>query len=189
MKKYIIGGIVGLLAVVGIFKLFSSSGGGTVAPAQTADSQQAAQVSANVGGSDFKATAGPASTTAPTTQPATTPTPSSTADAQLMKSTGQLFTSSQDYSYAYRIFPTFVSDQAKQAIDGFDMKTENLGNNLFRITLTAKNSSYKSQILTVSGDQKIYFIETSWGDDEPTADYALHDDYAVAVDSQGYILQ
>lgn len=184
MKKYIISGIIGLLAIVGIFKLFSSSGGGVVTAQQPADNLQTAQVSGNVGGSDFNTTAGPASTTAPAAT-----APSSATGAQLMKSTGQLFTSSPDYAYAYRIFPTMVSDQAKQALDGFDMKTEDLGNNIFRVTLNAKNSSYKTQALTVSGDQKIYFVETSWGDDEPSADYALRDDYAVAVDAQGYILQ
>lgn len=182
MKKYIIGGILGLLALVGIFQLFNSSGG-SVAITPPANSQQTAQVSANTG-SDFATTAGPASTTAPAA-----PATGATAAAGLMKSTSQLFTASPDYSYAYRIFPTMVSDQAKQALDGFDMKTENLGNNTFRVTLTAKNNNYKSQTLTVSGDQKIYFVETSWGDDEPSADYALRDDYAVAVDTQGYILQ
>lgn len=176
MKKYIISGIVGLLVVVGIFQLFNSSGSsGAIKPA---DNQQAAQVSANVG-SDFATTAGQSSST----------TPTSTTAANLMKGTGQLFTSSPDYAYAYRIFPTMVSDQAKQALDGFDMKTENLGNNIFRVTLTATNRNYKSQTLTVSGDQKIYFVETSFGDDAPGQDYELRDDYAVAVNAQGYILQ
>ena len=103
-----------------------------------------------------------------------------------MQSTGQLFSGTSRRSYL--IFPTLASG-ASQALDGFTMTTDNLGNNLYRIMLTPKASDYRTQTFVLTGDDKLYFFETSFGDDNPIQDYVYNDDYAVAVDSQGYVLQ
>ncbi len=110
-------------------------------------------------------------------------------DSQSMKSTGNLFADSPAYKHAYQIFPGQLSSDAQTALAGFDMKTENLGNNSYRITLVAKAHDYKDQSVVISDGQKLYFVETSWGDDEANQDYAYRDDYTVVVDTNGYILK
>ena len=103
-----------------------------------------------------------------------------------MQSTGKLF--SQASQRSYLIFPTLASG-ASTALDGFTMTTDNLGNNLSRITLTPKVNDYQIQTFVLTGSDRLYFFETSFGDDNSSQDYVYGDDYAVAVDSQGYILQ
>jgi hypothetical protein len=107
----------------------------------------------------------------------------------LMQSTLTLFAATTDYQNAYRIYPTFNSAKAKQAISGYTLKVDSLGNNEFRVNLIGKTSAAPNQFFIVSGDQKVYFVERSFGDDSTNSDELAGDDKAVAVDSKGYILQ
>jgi len=103
-----------------------------------------------------------------------------------MQSTGTLF--SQTSRRAYLIFPTLATG-ASQALDGFTLTTVSLGNNTYRVTLTPKVSNYKTQTFVLTGDDKLYFTENSYGDDNTSQDYVYGDDYATAVNAQGYILK
>lgn len=106
-----------------------------------------------------------------------------------MQSTSQLFSDTADFQSAYLIWPGAPSADAQTALDGFNLNSQNLGNNVYKIILTATDRNYHNQSFAVAGNDKIYFVEYSLGDDAPGRDYALGDDYAVAVDSNGYILK
>ncbi len=172
-KTILIVAVVVVLAALGIGKLLLGTKTSNVMTDRTATVDPG---NASSGGAAVSSSASDASPAASTTLPA-------------MRSTGQLFKDSPDYQYAYRIFPTLVSGAAKQALSGFDMKTTDLGNNTYRVDLTTRESQYHSQSFTVMGDQKIYFIERSLGDDSGNNDLVYGDDHAVAVDARGYILQ
>ncbi len=103
--------------------------------------------------------------------------------------TNKVKLSDSDYATsAYLIAPGTASTDAKQALDGFDMQTATQADGSIKVTLTAKRSGYSNQAYTVTPGQKLYFIETSMGDDGPDFDENLGDDTAVLVDQDGYIV-
>lgn len=133
------------------------------------------------------------SSTAPAYQAPSTavsvPATTATTTIQLMTATTQLFASSADYSKSYKIFPGALSSQATTALSGFALSTTDLGNGVTQVNLTAKESQYHSQSFVVGPGQSVYFIEKSLGDDGNDSDANYGDDYGVAVDANGYILQ
>ena len=122
-----------------------------------------------------------------------TVTPTTTPQAGQAKSsltsTGLLLSAQPYASKAYQVFPGPLSAAATRALDGFTLTTKDLGSSSTQVTLTAKKADYKTQVFTVSAGQKLYFIETSLGDDEASQDYDYDDDYAIVVDANGYILK
>ena len=105
-----------------------------------------------------------------------------------MLSTGVPFTQYQYFNKSHQVFPTLATDTTK-ALGAFGYTKESLGNNIYKITLTNKAEGYKGQSVTVSGDQSVYFIERSTGDDSDTEDSVTTDDILVAVDAQGNMLK
>jgi hypothetical protein len=73
-------------------------------------------------------------------------------------------------------------------LTGFDLQKEQLTNGSQKITLKALSPEYHDQIYTVKPGQKLYFIETSMGDDQDNLETNMGDDRAVLVDADGYIL-
>lgn len=132
------------------------------------------------------ATAITASATA-ATQTQQTPTPA-TSTASVMQSTNTAFASSPEYAHAHEVFPTAASD-LKTALGAFTFSKTNLGNNQTKITLANGAEGYKGQSVTVVPGQKVYFVEKSRGDDSDAEDSFTKDDYLVAVDAQGNVLQ
>lgn len=102
--------------------------------------------------------------------------------------TGQKFSDSPDYQYAYLISGPTLSAQAETAITGFDLSktTQTDGTTVYE--LKAKKSGYFDQKYTVKSGQSLYFIESSMGDDNGDVDERLSDDTAVVVDANGYVV-
>ena len=95
------------------------------------------------------------------------------------------------YPYAnksFEVFPTPVATAAK-ALGAFSITKTSLGNNTFKVTLANSAEGSVQQSVTVTGDQKVYFIERSSGDDSASEDSVTTDDMLVAVDAQGNILK
>lgn len=105
--------------------------------------------------------------------------------------TMQKFSDSNDFQYAYKIFPGALSSQAKQAITGFAMTTKNMPDGSTQISLTAQEPQYKNQQYMIKSGYSLYFIERMLGDDNTSEnmDKNLNDDTAIIVDPQGYISQ
>jgi hypothetical protein len=119
---------------------------------------------------------------------ATTSTIMATSTAPLMQSTSQPFTQYKYFSKAHEIFPTLAVD-TKKAMGAFTYKQENLGDNIYRITLVNNAEGYNGQSVTVTSGQSVYFIEPALGDDGASEDSITTDDSLVAVDAQGSILK
>jgi hypothetical protein len=158
-KKTVLLIIIGIVVLVGVVSLIMNNQGSATSPAPV--------------------------------QTVTTPGTSTTAASSsvpLMQSTTQLFSQYQYFSKAHEIFPTLAADTVK-TMGAFSFTKEDLGGNVYRFTLTNSNEGYQGQSVVVSGDQSVYFIERSSGDDSDTEDSSTQDDFLVAVDAQGYILQ
>jgi hypothetical protein len=116
------------------------------------------------------------------------PTPISASSTALMQSTGTLLSQSQYASKVHEVFPTLGAD-TKKTMGAFGYTTEDLGNNLYRITLTNNAEGYQGQSVVVSSGQSVYFVELSARDDTDTEDAGTADDFLLAVDAQGNILK
>jgi hypothetical protein len=93
------------------------------------------------------------------------------------------------WKYAYLISNDALDDQAKAALSGFTRKREMLPDGSVKITLKALSPRYRDQTYILKKNEKLYFIETAWGDDPQFQEYNLGDDRGVKVDANGYILQ
>lgn len=93
--------------------------------------------------------------------------------------------------FAYKIFPGDLSADAKTALTGFDMQVKALSDGSYQVTLVAKKQEYTTQTLVVKSGESLYFIEKSLGDDhgDEDSDGTLHDDSAVVVDRDGYLVE
>jgi len=179
-KKFILIIIVILvLVIIGFGKAFFLGSSDLVA------SQNKAISSLVASSSQTTASSTPAvnSTTAQSTSSVATST------YAVMQAKNQLFASMNNASRAYEVWPTIISARAQQALDGFTLNAQDLGNNIYKIDIVPKVANYQTQSFVVTGDSKIYFVETSFGDDAPNQDYVYGDDYGVAVNAAGYILQ
>lgn len=99
----------------------------------------------------------------------------------------QKFKDSQYYDYAYLVSGISINAAAREALAGFDVSRQVLADGKIKITLKALEARYRNQSYTLSDGQKLYFIETSFGDDSGDREYALSDDTAIIVDKDGYI--
>lgn len=101
---------------------------------------------------------------------------------------GQLFSTSRYAKYAYLISTSVYDAKTKEALSGFTVTKKTLSDGSEQITLNAKNVGYQTQVYTVKPGEKLYFIETSFGDDGNNRDEVLGDDHAILVDASGYIV-
>lgn len=152
-------GVIGVLAVIGVAVMFMKNSGSAISTASVAMSQ---------------------------TQTTSTVVASST--VPLMQNSGALFSQYKYFSKAHEIFPTLATGTVK-ALGAFSYTKEDLGNNVYRFTLTNNAEGYQGQSVVISGNQSVYFIEPSTGDDSATEDSITTDDSLVAVDAQGHILK
>lgn len=93
------------------------------------------------------------------------------------------------WNYAYLISDDNLDAQAKVALSGFERTKEALSDGSIKITLKALSPAYRDQSYTLTAGQKLYFIETSMGDDPQFKEFNLGDDVAVKVDSDGYLVK
>lgn len=97
---------------------------------------------------------------------------------------GTLFSSEPYYRASYLIAPGSVSQQSQSALDGYKMTVNQtaIGEN---VTI-----SYSGRGVTTSlaaGD-KLYIVETSFGDDAPGYEGSTADDGFVLVNASGYVV-
>ena len=104
-------------------------------------------------------------------------------------STRVLFADSPFAANAYLISTDTYDAQTQQALSGFRVDKKTLTDGSMQITLNAQNTEYHTQTYTVAPGEKLYFIERSLGDDGGNQDINIHDDRAILVDGQGYIVQ
>lgn len=104
------------------------------------------------------------------------------------KSSQVKFSDTSESANAVQIFPSPLSDQAKQAMNGYQMQTKDMGDGSTLVTLIPVGQSDGSLQYTLQKGQTLYFIEKYSADDKSSADYNLEDDRAVIVDSQGYVV-
>lgn len=91
-------------------------------------------------------------------------------------------------SNTYLISSDQLSQDAQTALSGFQLAKSQDSNGNTVITLTAMKAGYVNQSYTLKSGQSLYFIEVSFGDDNPQQDYSYADDHAVIVDSNGCIV-
>ena len=124
----------------------------------------------------------------PNTQVNTQPTQTNTQQ----NSSGVLFSSSPESSYAYLISTSTLSANAKTALDGFKLTVKKNTDGTTTYTLNSSKQGYpnSNQEYTLKKGEKLYFLERTMHDDNTTSneDYYLADDTAVVVNSNGYIV-
>lgn len=91
--------------------------------------------------------------------------------------------------YAYLISGKTLSPDATRALDGFEWNRTRVNATTVRITLTPDEPRYQQYSVLVRNDRKLYFLETSFGDDAPKRENQLNDDAPVMVDHDGYVVQ
>lgn len=91
-------------------------------------------------------------------------------------------------SKAHLISADILDNDAKIAIIGFGIKKTVNADGTTTIALTSNNPEYKDQTYTLQPGQKLYFVETSSGDDSSNQDRFLGDDRGVIVDADGYVV-
>lgn len=100
----------------------------------------------------------------------------------------QLFENSVYKPYAYLISTDRIDASTQQALSGFKLERQNNSDGSQTITLKALDPSYADQSYAVKPGEKLYFIETSLGDDPDNHELSLSDDSAILVNAQGYII-
>jgi hypothetical protein len=99
-----------------------------------------------------------------------------------------LLFSNQPYEpYSYLIYPGTPSSQAQAALSGFTVSTTQLKDGSAMITLVIVSTG-GNQTVTLKPGFKLYFVETSFGDDSFGGESSLGDDGYVIVDSNGYVV-
>jgi hypothetical protein len=102
---------------------------------------------------------------------------------------GPLLASTPYGQVAYQVFPGPLSSAATQAIDGFSFRFTPLGptEERVRIYVAGQGTALTSQVFPRA--DRLYFIETSFGDDAPATDLNGGDDGIIMTDQAGHILQ
>lgn len=102
---------------------------------------------------------------------------------------GQKFSDNPLSAKAYLIFPTsgVLSDDAKKALEGWDLKTTQNSDGSTTIDMIPLKSEYIRQTFTVKSGFKLYFIEATLVDDKPDVDENRGDDTGVLVDQNGIV--
>lgn len=99
----------------------------------------------------------------------------------------QLFANSQYAPYAYLISQPPLSQQTNAALAGFKVSSIQLTNGSTRMTLSV-NGTNDNQTVTIGSGYKMYFIETTFGDDTFGHESSLGDDGYIVVNPAGYVV-
>lgn len=99
----------------------------------------------------------------------------------------QLFANSQYAPYAYLISQPPLSQQTNAALAGFKVSSIQLANGSTQMTLSV-NGSNANQTVTLGKGYKMYFIETTFGDDTFGHESSLGDDGYIVVNPAGYVV-
>jgi hypothetical protein len=102
------------------------------------------------------------------------------------ENTSTLFSNQPYAPYSYLIYPGTPSSQAQAALSGFKISTTQLQNGSAMVTLVLVSTGDNQTIIVKTG-YKLYFIETSFGDDGLGGESSLGDDGYVTVNPNGYV--
>ncbi len=108
---------------------------------------------------------------------------------QTKKSPGVKLSNTSYWKYAYLISGNTLDRNARDALSGFKLEKSKLKNKDLKITLKSLSYNYRDQVYLLTPGEKLYFIETSFGDDSRFREYNLGDDAGVIVDANGYIVR
>ncbi|MDE1865364.1 MAG: hypothetical protein KGH94_01850 [Candidatus Micrarchaeota archaeon] len=104
---------------------------------------------------------------------------------QQNRSASVLFSSTPYYAYSYQIYPGAVSPQAKSAMDGYSMNISQAAAGAENITISVQG---RSGTIAITSGERLYIVETSFGDDAPGYEGSVGDDGFVVADQNGYVL-
>lgn len=116
------------------------------------------------------------------------PSVAPTARPQVMLTKGMKLQESPVGKFAYKIVPD-MTDEAKKALVGFDVKTEVLTNGSIQVFLTPKDTDDQRQEYVVKPGYSLYFIEMTAVDDhgDQDKDSNYRDDYGIITDKDGVV--
>lgn len=127
----------------------------------------------------------PASTHHQTSPPPTAASPSPSGPSQKL---GPLLSSTQFAGYAYRIYTGPQTSRTRQATAGFTVQV-NPHAGVIVVSIAPAGSNQSAQTATYPSSDRVYFIETTFGDDATDVDYNGGDDGLVVTNAQGYVVQ
>lgn len=166
------GGTLGTGSVV-----TGSAGGGTATSSPTTTKPSSGGGSTSGGGT---------TTTDPSSGSTTTTTkPSSGGTKQKL---GPPLASAQYANYAYQVYPGPLSSQAKTATTGFTVKVTPSSGTI-HVSVSAVGTSSAPQTSSYPTGDKVYFVETTLGDDSSDTDYNFGDDGVVVTNAKGRIVK
>lgn len=120
-----------------------------------------------------------------TSPPATAASPSPSGPSQKL---GPLLSSTQFAGYAYRIYPGPETSRTRQATAGFTVQVNPRAGAIV-VSIAPTGSNQSAQTATYPSSDRVYFIETTFGDDATDVDYNGGDDGLVVTNAQGYVVQ
>jgi hypothetical protein len=91
--------------------------------------------------------------------------------------------------FAYPVYPDALTDAAKTALIGWDVKVMKNKDGSAVVSMVPHNPEDPTSSYTVKSGEKLYFVEMTAADDkvETSEDNNLRDDYGVIVDGSGII--
>jgi len=170
--------LLGAAGVLGVALAVHGYGKGVVVASGTAGVVSASQPSATT------ATTTPSTTTPPSKAAGSTTT--STSAAPRAQKLGPALASTQYASYAYQVYPGSLSSQAQLALTGFTVHVTP-GPTTITVKVSATGSAPQSSNYPL-GD-KVYFVETTLGDDSGVSDYNFGDDGILVTNAAGRIVE
>ena len=100
---------------------------------------------------------------------------------------GTKFADNPLFAKAYKIFPGDLSDNAKQALNGWDLKQTAMSDGSTQVSLIPHEAEDIQQTFIVKPGYSLYFIEMTLVDDKTGKDMNRGDDMGVLVDQNGVI--
>lgn len=129
------------------------------------------------------------SSTTPSSSSTSTSSSSTSSSSASSSSRGPLLSSTPYAAYAYEVYPATPSGQAVTAEDGFSVTVRRTSAGTVLLDVQSQFSGGPSLKKQVLATDRVYWVETSYGDDAPGQDANLGDDGVVLTDAHGYITQ
>ncbi len=108
--------------------------------------------------------------------------------AKPTSSKGTLLSSTQIAPFTYEVYPAAAA-QATQAESGFNITVKPAAGGGATLSIQSALAGGAAVTKTFQAGDKVYWIETSYGDDAPGQDANYGDDGYVLTNAQGYITQ
>jgi len=179
---------IGVLAVVGVIGIVLGAHGWSVRNSGTVGGNFSAVGGSSSSSSTTSTTSPPSNgTPSSTTQPQST-TSTSTPSGSSSNSSGPTLASAGYTPYAYEIYPARETASTKLALAGFKYVIHTQGAGI-ALKLTVAGSGQTAAQKSYPSTDKIYFIDTTLGDDSGDADYSYGDDGLIATNASGHIVQ